>query len=77
MCLCLALGSTGCATRAPTTRPIDPPPPGLALPCEAGPAYPLAASAPLRDVLKIAEAREAAAADCRGRHAALVSAWPK
>jgi hypothetical protein len=33
--------------------------------------------APLADVLRIAEAREAAAADCRARHAALLSAWPR
>jgi hypothetical protein len=49
----------------------------MAAPCAAGPEFPKAASAPLKDVLEIAEAREAAAADCRARHAALVSAWPK
>ncbi len=77
MCLCLACGLTACAAPGPTTRVIDPPLPGLALPCAAGPAYPQAASAPLREVLTVIEAREAAAADCRARHSALVSAWPR
>lgn len=75
-CLYLLLCLAGCGTPAATTRPIDPPPAALAAPCAAGPAYP-AASAPLREVLDVVAAREGAAADCRARHAALVSAWPK
>lgn len=76
-CLCLALSSTGCATRAPTSSRLDPPPAALAAPCEAGPDYPRGASAPLRQVLDVVAAREAAAADCRARHAGLVAAWPR
>ncbi|MFK5284298.1 hypothetical protein ACI3PL_32430, partial [Lacticaseibacillus paracasei] len=57
-CLCLALCSTGCATRAPTSSPVDLPPAALSAPCQAGPAYPRAASAPLADVLDIVAARE-------------------
>ena len=77
MSICLAPCLIGCATPAPITRPIDPPPPAVAAPCVAGPDYPQAASAPLRTVLEVVAAREAAAADCRARHAALVSAWPR
>lgn len=73
---CLLLSLAGCATPAVTTRPIDPPPPALAAPCVAGPAYP-AGDVPLGDLVDIVAAREAAAADCRARHAALVSAWPR
>lgn len=78
MCLCLLLCLSGCAVPAPTTRPsaVQPAPAALAAACVAGPAYP-AASAPLGEVLDIVAAREAAAADCRARHAALVSAWPR
>lgn len=76
-CLCLALCSTGCAVQAPILRAIDPPPAALAAPCTAGPDYPRAASAPLAQVLDVVAARESAAADCRARHAALVSAWPR
>lgn len=71
----LALLSTGCAVQAPM-RQIDPPPPDLAIRCEAGPDYP-AGGARLADVLDIVGKREAAAADCRARHRALVAAWPK
>lgn len=74
---CLALCLTGCATRAPTSSRVEPPPAALATLCSAGPEYPQAASAPLRQVLDVIAARETAAADCRARHAALVSAWPK
>lgn len=76
-CLCLALFSTGCAPLARTSKPPDPPPAALAAPCQAGPEYPQGASAPLADVLDVVAARETAAADCRARHAALVSAWPR
>lgn len=77
-CLCLALSSTGCATLARSSRPaIDPPPAALSAPCHAGPDYPQGASAPLREVIDVVAARETAAADCRARHAALVSAWPR
>lgn len=71
----LALLSTGCAVQAPI-RQIDPPPADLAIRCEAGPDYP-AGGARLADVLDIVGKREAAAADCRARHRALVAAWPK
>lgn len=77
MCLSIGPSLTGCATPGPTTRPVEPPPAGLSAPCSAGPAYPQAASAPLSAVLDVVAAREAAAADCRARHAALVSAWPR
>jgi hypothetical protein len=68
---------SACTTPAPITRPVNPPPAALAAPCVAGPAYPQATGAPLREVLDVVAAREAAAADCRARHAALVSAWPR
>jgi hypothetical protein len=69
---------TGCGTPARTTpAAIDPPPAGLAAPCEAGPDYPRGASAPLAQVLDVVAAREAAAADCRARHGALVASWPR
>ncbi len=71
----LLLLSTGCAVQAPM-RSIDPPPADLAIRCEAGPDYP-AAGARLADVLDIVGKREAAAADCRARHRALVAAWPR
>lgn len=71
----LALLSTGCAVQAPM-RSIDPPPADLAIACQAGPDYP-AGGARLADVLDIVGKREAAAADCRARHRALVAAWPK
>jgi len=77
MCLFLLFGLIGCGVPARITRPHDPPPAALAMPCSAGPDYPQGASAPLADVLKVVEAREGAAADCRARHAALVSAWPR
>lgn len=77
MCLLVLLCLTACAQPGPITRTIDPPPAALAAPCTAGPAYPQAASMPLRDVLQIVQAREAAAADCRARHGALVASWPK
>lgn len=73
--LSLLLPLIGCAVQAPMTR-IEPPPPDLAVRCEAGPDYP-AAGARLADVLDIVGKREAAAADCRARHRALVSAWPR
>lgn len=72
---CLLLLSVGCATPAPT-RPIDPPPPALAAACVAGPAYP-AGDMLLGELVEVVAAREAAAADCRARHAALLSAWPR
>ena len=75
MSLSLLLLSTGCAVQAPI-RQIDPPPADLAVRCEAGPDYP-AAGARLADVLDIVGRREAAAADCRARHRALVAAWPR
>ena len=75
MSLSLLLLSTGCAVQAPM-RTIDPPPADLAIRCEAGPDYP-AGGARLADVLDIVGKREAAAADCRARHRALVAAWPK
>lgn len=71
----LALLLTGCAVQAPM-RTIDPPPADLAIRCEAGPDYPTT-GARLADVLDIVGKREAAAADCRARHRALVAAWPR
>ena len=76
MCWSALLSLTGCAAPRPTTKPIDPPPAALAAPCQAGPAYP-AGSLPLGELVDIVAAREAAAADCRARHGALVSSWPK
>lgn len=77
MCLCLVLCLTACATPAPTSRPIEPPPSALSAPCVAGPDYPQAASVPLAHLVDLTAARETAAADCRARHGALVSAWPR
>jgi hypothetical protein len=73
--LCLLPLLPACALQAPI-RQIDPPPPDLAIRCEAGPDYP-AGGARLADVLDIVGKREAAAADCRARHRALVAAWPR
>lgn len=75
-CLCLLLCSSGCAMRGQTPRPIDLAPASLAAPCDAGPAYP-AGPTPLGEVVDVIAGREAAAADCRARHAALVKAWPR
>lgn len=76
MCLWAPLSLTGCAAPAPTIKPIDPPPAALAAPCQSGPEYP-AGALPLGELVDIVAAREAAAADCRARHGALVSSWPK
>lgn len=76
-CLSVLLCCSGCATPAQTSKLPEPPPAALAAPCQPGPDYPRAASAPLREVLDVVAARETAAADCRARHAALVSAWPR
>jgi hypothetical protein len=55
---------------------IAPPPADLAADCAAGPDYP-ASDVRLDELLDIQAQREAAAADCRRRHAALVKAWPQ
>ena len=73
--LCLLPLLHACALQAPI-RQIDPPPADLAIRCEAGPDYPTT-GARLADVLDIVGKREAAAADCRARHRALVAAWPR
>jgi hypothetical protein len=78
MCCCLALLSTACA--APrvllASAPIDPPPANLAEPCSEGPPIP-AGDVKVGAALEAWAAREAAAAECRDRHARLVKAWPK
>lgn len=68
---------TACAGPAQTLpiRP-EPPPPSLAAECSAGPDYP-AGDTTLGELLEIMAQREAAAADCRARHRALVRAWPR
>lgn len=75
ICPFLLLSLTGCGTPAPIRAPIDPPPAGLAALCWAGPAWP-AGEATLGQLVEVMLQREAAAADCRARHAALVRAWP-
>jgi hypothetical protein len=55
---------------------IPAPPADLARACDAGPDYP-AGDTKLGALLDIVAEREAAAADCRERHDALVKAWPK
>lgn len=58
------------------SRPIDPPPASLAAPCWPGPPWPVG-DATLGELLDIAIAREAAAAECRAKHARVVGAWPQ
>lgn len=80
MCLCLPLLLSACAAPAPTSlRQIEPPPADLAEPCWPGPPYPALPAGgviPYRQLSEIQEQREAAAAECRSRHARLVKAWP-
>lgn len=76
MCLCLLLPLIGCAPLPPARVPIDPPPANLASECQAGPDYP-EGDVPLGALLDTVAQREAAAAECRARHAGLVKAWPK
>ena len=76
MCLSLLTLLTGCAQQQPARPQIDPPPPGLASPCPTGPDYP-PGDVPLGALLDTVAQREAAAAECRAKHAALVSAWPR
>jgi hypothetical protein len=59
----------------PTVAPIDPPPPNLASPCDAGPDYP-PGTVTLGRLLDTVAQRESAAAECRNKHAELVKAWP-
>lgn len=66
---------TGCASLQTTVAPIDPPPPNLASPCAAGPDYP-PGTVSLGALLDTVARREAAAAECRSKHAELVKAWP-
>jgi hypothetical protein len=54
----------------------DPPPASLAAPCSPGPDLPTADTT-LADLLDLLAEREAAAAECRARQAALVKAWPR
>jgi len=65
-----------CALLPPAPAKIDPPPPGLASPCPTGPDYP-PGDVPLGALLDTVAQREAAAAECRAKHAALVAAWPR
>jgi hypothetical protein len=51
-------------------------PPNLASPCDEGPEIE-AVDLTLAKALEIWRQREAAAADCRARHRALVAAWPQ
>lgn len=67
---------TACAAPVPTLVRPDRPPIELASPCAAGPDYP-AGDPRLADLLDVVAQREAAAADCRARHRALVRAWPR
>ncbi len=74
-CLFLLSLLTACATpQAPPWSP-EPPPPALAAPCAPGPDYP-PGNPRLAHLLDVVAQREAAAADCRARHRALVLAWP-
>ena len=76
MCLCLLTLLQACAAPPATIRPaIDPPPANLAAECWAGPQWP-AGDSTVGQVLEIVAQREAAAAECRARHRALVKAWP-
>lgn len=69
----------GCAgpqlVPVPEVQPIDPPPANLSAPCAEGPPVPTE-DTPLGDALRVWQAREAAAAECRDRHWKLVQAWP-
>ena len=77
MLLCLPMSLLGCAGQPVTVRPpIDPPPANLAAECWAGPAWPDGATT-VGQLLEVALAREAAAAECRAKHRALVQAWPR
>lgn len=74
-CLCLLTLLTGCGVPRLVVVPPDAPPANLATPCWAGPDYP-AGDVLLGELLDVMAQREAAAADCRDRHAGLVRAWP-
>lgn len=75
--LCLLPLWTACAGPV-QTRVVnpDPPPASLTSPCDAGPDYPRGDTT-LGDLLQVVAEREAAAAECRARHRALVGAWPR
>ncbi|MGL4648134.1 MAG: Rz1-like lysis system protein LysC [Caldilineaceae bacterium] len=75
MCLFLPPLLTACASR-PVAGPATEPPPALVAPCWPGPQYP-PGDVPLAELLEVVARREAAAADCRARHAALARAWPR
>lgn len=67
---------TACGVPRLVVTAPDAPPANLAAPCWAGPDYP-AGDVPLGELLDLVAQREAAAADCRGRHAGLLAAWPR
>lgn len=73
--LCLLLLLQACGTPQVTVIRPDPPPPSLSAPCQSGPVIP-ATDTSLADLLQLIAGREAAAAECRARHRALVQAWP-
>ena len=73
-CWYLLLSLAACATpQAPPARHREPPPASPTAPCSAGPDYP-AADVALGLLLELVGEREAAAAECRARHGALVRA---
>lgn len=76
LCLCLLASLSACSTSAPTRGQSSPPPAELATPCWPGPAWPEEEGATLGELLEVVYQREAAAAECRARHRALVRAWP-
>lgn len=75
-CACLLLLSTACAQPVQILAQAPALPASLAQPCWAGPDWP-AGEATLAEVLEVVRGREAAAALCRAKHAALVAAWPR
>jgi hypothetical protein len=77
--LMLSFSFAGCASLPQpmlVRAPIDPPPASLAAPCDEGPGVP-AGDVRLADLIDVWQAREAAAAECRAKHAGLVKAWPQ
>lgn len=77
MCLCLSLSLIGCGSPVQILPVNDPPPANLAQTCWAGPAWPEGRDVPFGEFYEIAVQREAAATECRAKHRALVTAWPK
>lgn len=75
--LCLPLCLISCGTPAPIRVPSSPPPAELAAPCWAGPAWLQGEGVTIGAMVETMLQREAAAAECRARHGALVRAWPQ